>query len=149
MNKKIYLILLFLIFTACGFELEKNLNTTNFYISEVKTAGDKRINYLIKNYLLSASKSDGNTSISIKIDTKKIKTISEKNIKNEPTKYQIQIDTTVKSNIDGKENEIILSEIGEYSVHDQYSQTLSRERKLVENLTNEISEMIVSTLIKY
>ena len=68
---------------------------------------------------------------------------------NEPTKYQIQIDTTVKSNIDGKENEIILSEIGEYSVHDQYSQTLSRERKLVENLTNEISEMIVSTLIKY
>ena len=47
------------------------------------------------------------------------------------------------------ENEIILSEIGEYSVHDQYSQTLSRERKLVENLTNEISEMIVLTLIKY
>ena len=78
MNKKIYLILLFLIFTACGFELEKNLNTTNFYISEVKTAGDKRINYLIKNYLLSASKSDGNTSISLKIATKKNKTISDK-----------------------------------------------------------------------
>ena len=36
MKEKIYLILLFLIFTACGFELEKNLNTTNFYISKSK-----------------------------------------------------------------------------------------------------------------
>ena len=58
MKEKIYIILLFLILTACGFELEKNLNTTNFYISEIKTIGDKRINYLIKNYLLNTSKSD-------------------------------------------------------------------------------------------
>jgi outer membrane lipopolysaccharide assembly protein LptE/RlpB len=43
MKEKIYIILLFLILTACGFELEKNLNTTNFYISEIKTIGDKRI----------------------------------------------------------------------------------------------------------
>lgn len=149
MKEKIYIILLFLILTACGFELEKNLNTTNFYISEIKTIGDKRINYLIKNYLLNTSKSDQNRAISLEINTKKIKTISEKNIKNEATKYQIQIDVIVKFDNDGKDNQIIISEIGEYSVHDQYSQTLSRERKLIENLTNEISEMIVLELSKY
>ena len=102
----------------------------NFKISEITTSGDKKINYVIKKKLNPYSKDNLNNIITIELKTEKQKTIKEKNINNEVTKYNIKINIDVeiielKSN---KKHKFKLSKSGEYSVASQYSQTLSNEK---------------------
>ena len=86
--------------------------------------------------------------IILNINSKKIKNIKEKNIKNEITKYQITINVTIE--IFSKDNknldEIVLSKSGDYSVVKEYSKTINNEKKLIEILTNELLEDIISNL---
>ena len=59
------------------------------------SSGDKRINYKIKNNLFIYSKQKRQNEIILYLDTKKNKSIKEKNIKNEITKYQINLQVSV------------------------------------------------------
>ena len=78
------------------------------------------------------------------IETNKTKKIKEKNIKNEITKHTIIIDVKIKfKKSDNITNEIIISKSGEYNVSDQYSETLTDEKKLIEILSDDISEEIL------
>ena len=47
----------------------------NFKISDISLAGDKKVNYLIKNKLLMASDNENKNLIQLKISTKKLKSI--------------------------------------------------------------------------
>ena len=69
--KEILLVLTLLIFSNCGFKLT-NLNT-NFKIAEIKTSGDKKINYKIKNKVASSSNEGNAELLKIKINTDKAK----------------------------------------------------------------------------
>ena len=46
--KNIFLILSILLLTNCGFKTIKSLNVNNYQIKEIKTIGDRRVNYKIK-----------------------------------------------------------------------------------------------------
>ena len=95
--KKINSLFIILIFvTGCGFKIENNIKKNNFSIKEIQTSGDNRINFKIKNYLLSNSKKNATNSINLSLKTKKTKTIKEKNINNEITKYEVNIFTLVE-----------------------------------------------------
>ena len=55
MKKKITkscLILIFIITTSCGYKVLDNQGSENYNIKEIKTSGDKRVNFKIKNSLL-------------------------------------------------------------------------------------------------
>ena len=82
------------------------------------------------------------------MDIQKIKSIKEKNIKNEVTKYQILINVIVKiDNKDlSKKDQIIITNTGEYIVGDQYSKTINNEKKLIDILTNDLSDEIIFKL---
>ena len=128
------LILGLLLVFGCGFKVADKSNTNNFKIKEINTAGNNRINYKIKNYLsINTSQDNNNSPLSINIQTKEIKEIKEKNIKNEITKYKI----TLNANVDIyfiEENKQInsnLSVSGDYLVHSNYSTTISNEKKLI------------------
>ena len=86
-------LIFFFIFSSCGFELA-NLQS-NYNIIEITTKGDGQINYKIKNKLLSSNRSVNQKIIKININTKKSKSVKEKNINNEITKYEIEITTEV------------------------------------------------------
>ena len=98
--------------------------------------------------MLSNSNESAEKLIVVDLTTKKTRTIKEKNIKNEVTKYQI----TIRSNVSFKEinsnksYEIIKTTLGEYNVTDKYSQTLTNEKKLVELLTTSLAEDISESL---
>ena len=146
--KKLIAILLTLVLTGCGFKVVQNSSFNNFSISDIITEGDKRINFRLKNKLSSASTESVNKLIQISLKTNKDKQVKERNIKNEITKYQIKITVNVTCTeiSNGTEFEFSKSKKGDYSVSNQYSRTLSNEKKLVELLTNNIADQILDEL---
>ena len=147
--KKLITILLTLVLTGCGFKVVQNSSFNNFSISDINTEGDKRINFSLKNKLSLASAESVNKLIQISLKTNKDKQVKERNIKNEITKYQIKITVNVTCTeiSNGTEFEFSKSKTGDYSVSNQYSRTLSNEKKLVELLTNNIADQILNELI--
>ena len=87
--------------------------------------------------------------VDIYLNTNKSKEVKEKNINNEITKYQISIASKVRVKELFSENEISFTIVrtGDYSVAaSQYSQTLSNEKKLINVLTDDVTENILDTI---
>jgi len=138
------LILLF----GCGYKIVDKSKGNNFKITEILLSGEKRVNYDIKNRLMFEAGNNSSNSIKLDIKTIKIKTIDNKNIKNEITRYELSIRTTITYERLGTINrgrfEIYKS--GTYKVSTQRLQTINNEKRLVEILTNNIVKDISSKL---
>ena len=117
----------------------------SFSIQDIKTSGDKRINFKIKNNLLNYTKKDSQNILIINLNTKKTKNIKEKNIQNEITKYEISLDVSLEFNLINEDTnyKIDLSNNGDYLVVDSYSTTLNNEKKIIDDLIENISEKIL------
>ena len=140
---------LFLFATVnCGFKVINESEKNNFSIQEIKTSGDKRINFKIKNNLLNSAKKNHQNILLINLNTKKSKNIKEKNIKNEITKYEISLNVNIKFNLINSDTnyKINLSNKGDYLVAESYSTTLNNEKKLIDNLIENISEKILKKI---
>ena len=148
LKKVIISSLIYFLFSNCGFKIVNQSNLNNFDIAEIITSGDKKINFRIKNKLVFNSKKNNSTLISLSLNTKKIKSIKEKNIKNEITKHKLEIVTQVEvKNITTKKiNNFKVIEIGEFSVADQYSQTLNNEKKVLNLLSDKIADRILDEI---
>ena len=150
--KKKLLFLVFLIFLLtnnCGFKIVNKSEIYKFDINEIIATGDNRINFKIKNKLLFSSDKNERKLVDIYLDTNKSKEVKEKNINNEITKYQISISSTVRVKELISENEISFNIVknGDYSVASQYSQTLANEKKLIEILTDDVTENILNAIV--
>ena len=97
--KIIYSIGLLIFLIGCGFKVVNQSQISRFDIAEIVTSGDKRINFKIRNKLFFNSQKNEKNLIKINIFSEKNKTVKEKNIKNEVTKYQIQINIKVSYSI--------------------------------------------------
>ena len=131
--------------TGCGYKIIDRSKFGNFGIAEMNTSGETRINYKIKNKLFSFSQSNEKKQLKIEIDTNKEKRIKEKNIKNEITKYEIDIlikITFYEINNSSKIKEFSVRKEGEYNVVSQHSQTLNNEKKLIEILVDDLADQI-------
>lgn len=148
-KNKIIIVSFFIILASCGFKVVNKNELINFYISEIKTSGDKRISYKIKNKLSYFDDKKKVKNIRLELKTKKIKSVKEKNIKNEITKYNLQILTEVNVIDDtGKvSNTFSISKNGNINVENQHSKTLDNERKLIEDLSDQLSKSIINELI--
>ena len=138
------LILLFFITCNCGYKVLDNLESDNFNIKEIKTSGDKRVNFKIKSSLIINSSKDKKNNLILELYTEKKKEIKEKNIKNEITKYQISLSSAVKLDFleNNKKQEFNIISTGDYSVGQKYSTTLKNEKRLIEDLVNDLSNKI-------
>jgi outer membrane lipopolysaccharide assembly protein LptE/RlpB len=150
MRYKILQFLLYLlILTNCGFEVVNN--RSNFKITELDASGDKKISFYLKNKLLLNSNNENNNLINLSIISNKTKSIKEKNISNQITKYEININTKVEYKI--LENEtykkFTVSKNGFYDVGAKHSDTLNNEKDLINLLIEEISEDILDNLAIY
>ena len=151
MKKKILfsIFIIFLLINNCGFKIVNNNEIYKFDINEIIATGDNRINFKIKNKLIFSSKKNEKKLIDIYLDTNKSKEVKEKNSNNEITKYQISIASTVRVKEIVSENEIYFNIVktGDYSVASQYSQTLANEKKLIDVLTDDVTENILNTIV--
>tara|TARA_B000000565_G_scaffold32697_1_gene21838 strand:- start:23 stop:496 length:474 start_codon:yes stop_codon:yes gene_type:complete len=138
-----------ILLTGCGFKVIDKRELLNFNIKEISTNGDKRINFELKNKLSDYNDTNSSKVIKIELDTKKTKSIKEKNISNEITKYQIKVIVNVKLiKTDNTNNlEFTIEREGDYVVADKFSQTLNNEKKLIRNISEEIYEDIIGEII--
>mgnify|MGYP001405207986 FL=1 len=138
-----------ILLTGCGFKIIDKRELLNFNIKEISTNGDKRINFELKNKLSDYNDTNSSKVIKIELDTKKTKSIKEKNISNEITKYQIKVIVNVKLiKTDNTNNlEFTIEREGDYIVADKFSQTLNNEKKIIRNITEKISESIIGEII--
>ena len=141
---KYTIILIFFVTASCGFKVVNKDQIANFKIKEITTIGDKRINFKIKNNLNIFANNNNKNVVLITLNTKKDKTIKEKNIKNEITKYEIAITTLVSITKaeNGSRYEKTINETGSFSVSKNNSTTLSNERKLSERLSEQLATQI-------
>ena len=132
--------------TNCGFKIMNN--SINFQIIEITEEGDKKINYYLKNKLSIYSNKSNENQIQINIKTNKAKTIKEKNISDQITKYEIRIDVFVDYDIIGTKtsNKFLVSKSGFYNVETRHSETLENEKDLINLLINDLAEEILDNL---
>ena len=133
----------------CGFKVLNKSELSDFNIKELTTSGNKRINYIIRNDLLTYNKEKSTNILTIELDSKKEKVVKEKNIKNQITKYQVKINVIMNLNIinRGIKEKINLSTEGSYTVAENNSSTRNNEKKLVENLVSSITQKILDKII--
>ena len=133
----------------CGFKIVNNSEIYKFDVNEIIATGDNKINFKIKNKLIFSSKKNEKKLVDIYLDTNKSKEVKEKNSNNEITKYQISIASTVKviELVSGNEIFFNIVKTGDYSVASQYSQTLANEKKLIDVLTDDVTENILNTIV--
>jgi outer membrane lipopolysaccharide assembly protein LptE/RlpB len=151
MNKtitKIFLILTFLFTSSCGYKVLEHTKTNMFNIKEVRAYGDKRINFKIKNSLTINSSEKDKQNLIVEINTKKTKSIKEKNIENQISKYEISISSNVKLIFLESNNKKEYNTIsrGSYVVADKYFTTLKNEKRLIDNLTEDLSKQIINKI---
>lgn len=151
MKKKILfpILIIFLLINNCGFKIVNKSEIYKFDINEIIATGDNRINFKIKNKLIFSSEKNEKKLVDIYLDTNKSKEVKEKNINNEITKYQISIASTVKviELVSGNEIFFNIVKTGDFSVASQYSQTLANEKKLIDVLTDDVTENILNTIV--
>ena len=146
-----FLILILFLFSSCGFKVVNQNELYNFSIVDISSSGDVRVNYKIKNKLLFSSDENKNKKIIINLETTKKKTIKEKNIKNEVTKYQIEIISNISVYEPGKKLKIqkfTVNELAYYNTTEQYSKTLANEKKIIQRITKKITDKILENLTK-
>ena len=151
---KYYKILIFslilLMLQGCGFEVVKQTTYDDLFINEISSSGDKNLNFKIKNKLQQKPNKNTNNPINLELETKKVKTIKEKNIKNQVTKYQLSISATVSLIVDGNvtNKTFTVQESGDYLVAGRFSKTLSNEKKLIKLLTDNLVFKINKKIIE-
>ena len=144
--RHILIFIFYFFLTNCGFKAIDQNYLKGFEIVP-NIEGEDRIVYLLSNHLRNKS-SDKTNKILINAEVTKNKNIKEKNIKNEITKYEINISTLVTYQIlhENKSGSYKIDKKGFYSVGDKHSVTLNNEKELIKNLVKQVSEQILNDL---
>ena len=145
---RLFLITILLIINNCGFKVLDKSEINNFSIREIRSSGELRVNHKIKNDILINSKKSSKNQIVINLNTKKIKSIKERNIKNEIIKYQIILKSNVKffSMNDDIKGNFSKSVTGDYTPGNTYSTSINNEKKVIDNLIENLSEKILDEI---
>lgn len=137
-----------LLLASCGFKVLDNSANNNFSIKEINTSGEGRINYRIKNYINLNTNNNSENYLVINLDTVKEKIIKEKNINNKIIKYQVLLKTSVELIEINKGKKIRFNKMssGDFLIANIYSTTINNEKKLVDDLSKELSEEILAEI---
>ena len=148
MIRNLLFLIMLILFTQCGFKII-DTSSSALKIERLEIKGYNKVNFLIKNDLLNKNRTSGGTvPIILQIETNRKKEISEKNIRNEITKYKIILDTKVKIKRSTQEklSEFSISLNGDYRVETSSIKTAKNLNNLENKLSSEISKKIQQKL---
>ena len=148
MKKKFLIIVSFLLLSQCGYSVINYNDLKQFNVESFNLEGENRLNRLIKKNIEYYSKDQSSNIFKINIKTLKKKDILEKNIKNEIVRYQVTINTNLEI-YDLRTARLVkenFSEQGNFSVANKNIDTRNNEKKLIENLIENLSEKIIKSL---
>ena len=139
-----------LMLSACSYKPIFSESNYNFEISEIIFSGERYINKIIKNKLdlIKNEKEQGKKKYNLLIQTNKKKLIVSKDSKGDPLKFDIIITTYYEIS---SEKELLFKK--ELTKNNVYNNDVDKfkleqnEKIILENLSEKISETIVSSII--
>ena len=145
---KIYLILLVVtLITGCSYEPILSKKKFEFSIEKIELKGDKEINYYIEKKLKNFKNQKYNNKYYLQIENTKLKNIISKDRKGDPSKLEIIIVSNFKiSNSEKLLLEKKLKVKNNYNNISDKLQLKKYESIIIENLSNKISDNIISSI---
>tara|TARA_Y100001960_G_scaffold219077_1_gene228961 strand:- start:227 stop:697 length:471 start_codon:yes stop_codon:yes gene_type:complete len=145
---KIYLILLVVtLITGCSYEPILSKKNFEFSIEKIELKGDKEINYYIEKKLKNFKNQKYNNKYYLQIENTKLNNIISKDTKGDPSKLEIIIVSNFKiSNSEKLLLEKKLKVKNNYNNISDKLQLKKYESIIIENLSNKISDNIISSI---
>ena len=150
-NCKLYKILLcfyFILFlsflSSCGYQPLLNESSKKFSIKSFNIEGNKRLAQILKNNLVS-SKNKSNNLI-LDINARKNRSIAHKDLTGKIIEYNLKISFDLIATESVSRREVLSKTFtlgGNYKAADLYSDTLNREKKII----NELIEVIAAQIL--
>jgi len=138
-------------FAGCGFKLLDQTKLKNYNILEIKDSGDKKVNFFIKNELNNLlNDANSNNDLIVTIKTEKVKSIKEKNKKNQITKYNININSIIEIYFINRNvtKTINLNKENFYNVNTNQSVTRNNQKNIENNLNDKLAQDISNKLLR-
>ena len=154
MFKNSILITLLIFTVSCGYEplfSKKNLiKNSNFSIDKISFIGDRDVNIKIKQLLVTFSTIKKDKNFTLEIDSEVVKTIIAKDIKGDPSQFNLDIKTIVQLDLEGDPLEkITFNENFKYNNKQDKFEIKRYEREIKQNLAEKISNDIIYKLANY
>ena len=140
--------ILFLSFlSSCGYQSLLNENSKKFGIKGFNIEGNKRLAQILKNNLVGPKNKSNN--LILDINARKNRSIIHKDSTGKITEYNLKISFDLTA-IESVSRRKILSKTfalnGSYKASDLYTDTLNREKKIINELTETIATQILTEL---
>ena len=142
-----YFILFLSFLSSCGYQSLLNENSKKFGIKSFNIEGNKRLAQILKNNLVSSRNKSNN--LILDINARKNRSITHKDSTGKIIEYNLKIifDLTATESISRKK---VLSKTfaldGNYKASNLYTDTLNREKKMVNELIESIAAQILTDL---
>ena len=142
-----YFILFLSFLSSCGYQSLLNENSKKFGIKSFNIEGNKRLAQILKNNLVSSRNKSNN--LILDINARKNRSITHKDSTGKIIEYNLKIifDLTATESISRKK---VLSKTfaldGNYKASNLYTDTLNREKKIINELTETIAAQILTDL---
>jgi hypothetical protein len=154
MFKNSILVTLLIFTVSCGYEplfSKKNLiKNNNFSIDKISFIGDRDVNIKIKQLLVTFSTIKKDKNFTLEIDSEVVKTIIAKDIKGDPSQFNLDIKTIVQLDLEGDPLEkITFNENFKYNNKQDKFEIKRYEREIKQNLAEKISSDLIYKLANY
>ena len=138
------------VLSACSYKPIFSENNYNFEINEIIFSGERYVNRIIKNKLglIKKEKDQDKKKYNLLINTNKKKLIVSKDSKGDPLKFDLIITTYYEINYEEKllfKKEVIKNKV--YNNDIDKFKLEQNEKIILENLSEKISEIIISSII--
>ena len=150
MQKKIFLLLFFLLLSSCGYEAiysKKNAINYNFSIKKLNFVGDKVINLKMREKLSSYTLNKKNKNFEIKIYSTSTKSVTANDTTGDATSFKntVAINVEISAN-DKLRNSFVMSESFNYNNNSDKFSLKRYEREIKNNLAETISDKLIFKL---
>ena len=150
MQKKIFLLLFFLLLSSCGYEAiysEKNAIDYNFSINKLNFVGDRDVNLKVREKLTSYTLSKKNKNFEIKIYSTSTKIVASNDTTGDATSFKntVAINVEISAN-DKLRNSFVMSESFNYNNNSDKFSLKRYEREIKNNLAETISDKLIFKL---
>ena len=147
--KYVSVILLFIL-TSCSYQPIFSQKSYNFEIDKIKYSGEKQINNIIKNKLNLIKNNEGQSDkkYNLTINSYKERLIVSKDSKGDPLKFELIV--TINYEVAHNDNLLLVKTISKNNIYNNVVDKFKLEQNekiIIENLSEKISEIIISSMI--
>ena len=134
--------------SSCSYQKMNSVNQKKFSIQEFEVLGDTRDSFLIQKKIQRYSNENSDNKIKLIINLTKNKSIKEKNVQNQVTKYNLSLTADIKiiELSSNKEIKRVISSNQSYKVEESYSATVNNAKEtnntLIDNISGEILDLL-------